>query len=192
MERSESKYFITAEKMDKAFIELLGETCFEFITVKEICRRAGVNRSTFYLHYETIGDLLSESMDYLDRQFFAYFADDGKELVKRIPEMKPEELNFINAHFLVPYLNYVKDNRKVFQATLAHPEAFHADVRYRKLYEHIVNPIMERFHLPEEKRKYYIAFFLNGMISVINEWVRKDCKENTEVIAAIIEELVHR
>ena len=25
----------------------------EYITVKEICETAGVNRSTFYLHYET-------------------------------------------------------------------------------------------------------------------------------------------
>ncbi len=41
--------------MDKAFLDLLQRKDFSFITVKEICEKAGVNRSTFYLHYETVG-----------------------------------------------------------------------------------------------------------------------------------------
>ena len=51
MNRSESKYFATAARMDEAFLELLEEKDFAYITVKEICEKAGVNRSTFYLHY---------------------------------------------------------------------------------------------------------------------------------------------
>ncbi len=50
MNKSESKYFNTALKMDEALIDLLKEKELEFITVKEICERAGVNRSTFYFH----------------------------------------------------------------------------------------------------------------------------------------------
>lgn len=33
--------------MDEALILLLEDKDFEYITVKEICRKAGVNRSTF-------------------------------------------------------------------------------------------------------------------------------------------------
>lgn len=40
------------------------------------CEKAGVNRSTFYLHYETLGDLLSESVEYVNEQFFAYMKQD--------------------------------------------------------------------------------------------------------------------
>lgn len=190
MDRSESKYFITAAKMDEAFIELLGEKCFEYITVKEICGRAGVNRTTFYLHYETVNDLLRESMEYLDRQFFSYFEENGEEFVKKIPEMQLTELNFVNAHFLIPYLNYIKDNIRVFQTTLSHPDVLQADVRYRNLYEYIADPVMNKFNVPQEKRKFYNIFFINGMIAVINEWVRGDCRETSEEIAGIIEELV--
>ena len=49
MNKSESKYFNTALRLDEALIELLEEKDLEYITVKEICQRAGVNRSTFYL-----------------------------------------------------------------------------------------------------------------------------------------------
>ena len=62
MNKSESKYFNTASKMDEAFLDLLSKKDFAYITVKEICDKAGVNRSTFYLHYETVADLLSESI----------------------------------------------------------------------------------------------------------------------------------
>ena len=43
MNRSESKYFATAARMDEAFLELLEKKDFTYITVKEICEKAGVN-----------------------------------------------------------------------------------------------------------------------------------------------------
>lgn len=69
MKKLESKYFNTAVRMDRAFLELLEKKDMEYITVKEICEAAGVNRSTFYLHYETIDDLLAESVQYMNQQF---------------------------------------------------------------------------------------------------------------------------
>ena len=61
MNKNESKYFNTAIKMDEALISLLEKKEFEYITIKEICIEAGVNRSTFYLHYENTSDLLKET-----------------------------------------------------------------------------------------------------------------------------------
>ena len=73
MNKSESKYFNTATKMDLALISLLKKKSFDYITVSEICETAGVNRSTFYLHYETVGDLLDETAKYLLNDFFRIF-----------------------------------------------------------------------------------------------------------------------
>ena len=61
MNKSESKYFNTALSMDNALIALLEVKDLEYITVKEICETDGVNRSTFYLHYETLADLVNEA-----------------------------------------------------------------------------------------------------------------------------------
>ena len=74
MNKNESKYFNTATKMDLALISLLKKKPFEYITVSEICETAGVNRSTFYLHYETIADLLNETTRYLLDGFLSYFS----------------------------------------------------------------------------------------------------------------------
>lgn len=66
MNKSESKYFHTALRMNEALISLLEKKDLEFITVKEICETAGVNRSTFYLHYETISDLMNETVEMVE------------------------------------------------------------------------------------------------------------------------------
>ena len=42
MNKNESKYFNTAIKMDEALISLLEKKDFAYITVKEICDKAGV------------------------------------------------------------------------------------------------------------------------------------------------------
>lgn len=63
MNRFETKYSNSARAMDEALIYLLNDKDYDYITIKEICKKAGVNRSTFYLHYENIDDLLKESVD---------------------------------------------------------------------------------------------------------------------------------
>lgn len=69
MNKSESKYFNTAVLMDEALLQLLQKKDFDYITIKEICIKAGVNRSTFYLHYENLNDLLEESLTYIYSKF---------------------------------------------------------------------------------------------------------------------------
>ena len=62
MNKSESKYYNTALLMNEALLLLLEKKEYDFITVKEICEKAGVNRSTFYFHYVSIDDLLFETI----------------------------------------------------------------------------------------------------------------------------------
>lgn len=70
MNKSESKYYNTACLMDDALLLLIEKKDFKYITVKEICDKAGVNRSTFYLHYETMTDLLEETSQYVLKNFY--------------------------------------------------------------------------------------------------------------------------
>ena len=69
MNKSESKYYNTALLMDEALLSLLENKEYEFITVTEICEKAGVNRSTFYLHYQNIDDLLYETIEMINKRF---------------------------------------------------------------------------------------------------------------------------
>ena len=73
MNKSESKYFNTALLMDEALLLLLENKEFEYITIKEICQKAGVNRSTFYLHYQNTNELLAETIEMINKKFYESF-----------------------------------------------------------------------------------------------------------------------
>lgn len=83
MNKNQSKYFNTAVKMDKALIALLEKKDFEYITIKEVCQTAGVNRSTFYLHYDNTNDLLQETTRYISDGFLDYFTVDEKNISQK-------------------------------------------------------------------------------------------------------------
>lgn len=92
MNKSESKYFHTALRMNEALISLLEKKDLEFITVKEICETAGVNRSTFYLHYETISDLMNETVEMVDKRFLSYFSQRERDVLSEMNGADLKEL----------------------------------------------------------------------------------------------------
>lgn len=186
MNKSESKYFNTAVKMDKAFLSLLEKKDFEYISIKEVCEHAGVNRSTFYLHYETTRDLLGETLEYINSQFLGYFKADAAATIDKISNGNLEEFVFITPGYLNPYLKFIKDYKNLFAAALTRPESFDTNTAFQKMSEHLFNPVMERFCFPREERNYVLLFYIKGIMGIVTEWLRKDCTEPIEDIAGII------
>ena len=186
MNKSESKYFNTAKKMDKALISLLEEKSFEYITVSEICKRANVNRSTFYLHYENTVDLLDETARFLLDDFMAYFNVDVKNITNKIKESSLDELNFISNEYLQPYLTYIEDNKSVFSTVLLHSVPFGFNEIFQRLYENVFNPILERYNYPNADRKYAMMFYLNGITAVVTEWLKDGCEKTIGEVSQII------
>lgn len=186
MNKSESKYFNTAKKMDKALIFLLEEKPFEYITVSEICQRAEVNRSTFYLHYENTVDLLNETAKFLLDDFSSYFSIDAENMISNFDKRALDELNFISDKYLHPYLSYIKDNERVFSTVLAHSISFRFNEIFQRLYENVFNPILERYNYPSADRKYAMMFYLNGITAIVTEWLKDGCEKTIEEVAQII------
>ena len=190
MNKSESKYFNTALRMDEALLALLEEKDLEYITVKEICQRAGVNRSTFYLHYETIADLVNEALEQVDRRFLSYFPRREEDLLGQLHGRDREELILVTRGYLLPYLRFIQDNKKVYRAAFRNPAGMGANVRYLTLKQQVLGPILDRFEIPAAQHSYYIAYYVEGIAAILKEWLRRDCAEEVELIAGIIESCV--
>ena len=192
MNKSESKYFNTASKMDEAFLDLLSKKDFAYITVKEICDKAGVNRYTFYLHYETVADLLSESIEYMNGQFLDYIRPDSQEIVKRLKDCSLDELYFITPEYLNPYLNYIKDNKRLFKTATENAGTLRLDETYNRMFDAVFTPILERFQVPPQDRQYIMAFYIRGLIAIITEWIKQGCTDSVEHIISVIRQCVMR
>lgn len=186
MNKSESKYFNTAIKMDLALISLLKKKPFDYITVSEICEEAGVNRSTFYLHYETIGDLLAETTRYLLDDFLTYFSTDAKAIALNLADCELNDLIFICDKYLSPYLSYVKDHKEIFGTALLYNQTLGFEDVYKRMFDNIFNPILERFNYPSGNRQYVMMYYLNGINAIILEWLRNGCDKSIQEISEII------
>ena len=185
LNKSESKYYNTASLMDEALILLLEKKEYSFITVKEICEKAGVNRSTFYLHYETIDDLLSECIEYVGNKINKKFSNKviNKQVIK---DSKLEDLLLITPEYLLPYLEFLKENKAIYKIAYSQPNVFKEQYVVNHLHKNIFEPILNRFLVPKNEQKYMMSFYLSGMGALMIEWIKNDCKEDIQTIINIL------
>jgi len=186
MNKSRSKYFNTATKMNLALISLLKKKPFDYITVSEICEMAGVNRSTFYLHYETVGDLLDETTRYLLDDFLSYYSTNTQSIAFNLMECELNDLVFTCDKYMSPYLSYIKDHKEVFGTALLHKKTLGLEDVYDRMFKGIFNPILERFHYSPNNRQYVMMYYLNGINAIVLEWIRNGCDKSIQEISEII------
>ena len=180
MNKQDSKYFNTASYMDEALLVLLEKKDYDFITVKEVCQTAGVNRSTFYLHYEKMDDLLEETVSYVNNKFM-----DKLSLIGEVQD--PTKVILTTDKYLRPYLSFIKENKKIYRLMHDKPYLFHIDKITNRLYKDIFDIALTNFKVKEEEKKYIFSFYTEGVIGIIKRWLEEDCNDEIDLIISIIE-----
>ncbi len=180
MEKGKSKYHNTALLMNQALLILLEKKDLEYITIKEICLKAGVNRSTFYLHYENINDLFNETVENLNNDFLQSFKSEN------VNTQKPEDLVFIKKEFIVPYLEFVKKNKKVMKIAHSKPLLFNNEKIYNNIKKEICLPAVNKHHVPKDEQSYLIEFYTKGVSSIVNLWLNNECVDPIDNIVNVI------
>lgn len=153
------------EKIEKAFIELLQNYDIKEITVSDIIKNTGLNRSTFYANYVDIFDLADKTRKKLEDDFSNLFSDydyfnERTGALKMFTHIKENQI-FYKTYFKLCY-----DNK--------HLISIYDTKRAEK--EHINNNI-----------KYHIEFFRNGLNAIIKMWLEDGCKESPEDMAEVLE-----
>ena len=67
----------TRERLKEALLRLLARRDILDVTVSRLCQEAGVNRSTFYSHYDSIGDLMEEMEQEIGANLIGRFREDN-------------------------------------------------------------------------------------------------------------------
>ncbi len=186
MNKSESKYYNTSLLMNQALIELLNKKDYEFLSIKEICKKAGVNRSTFYLHYDNIDDLLYETIENLNKNFYSCFGEENKDFATKINDKQKEDLILITPKYLLPYLKHVKENKVVYQVSAKHPTLMKSIEKYSFLQNKILYPIFDIYNIDKNERKYICAYYISGVYAIVDEWIKGGCKDDENMICELI------
>lgn len=175
--------------MQSALVSLLDKKDFELITIKEICETAGVNRSTFYLHYDNVNDLLTETVEALYKDFFDRFGQEGAEETN-IDDKSKDELFLVTPKYLMPYLEFVEENRKLFHLMYEKGEMMGAEQMYAAWFRDIFGPILTKFGVSEKEQPLIMIFYLKGLTGVVVEWVKHDCAESKDEIISVIQKCI--
>ena len=68
----------TENRIKYVFLNLLKEKDISRISVSDICRQAGIHRTTFYVHYKDVADLMEHLVTEMYQQVMGLFVEEGK------------------------------------------------------------------------------------------------------------------
>ena len=184
MNKSEAKFHNTAIKMDDALVVLLEQKDFRDISIQDICKEAGVNRSTFYSHYDNLYDLLKETQERAVSEFFETLGSAvGSPDISR---MTADELIFISPQYLVPYLTFVKKNRRLYEVYNT-SNAFPIGEMDKQLIENAFVPIYAKNGVTDKRIVEYMShYFISGVTAITMEWVKRECEDDILFICEVI------
>lgn len=174
MDKAEAKFANTAKKMDGALLALLEDKPFDAITVTDVCREAGVHRSTFYSHYGNTTDLLSEVKDATLAGFYASF------------DHLPREGGFLTREYLDAYLRFVESNERVFRVFLENLSLFDGRDILTGFEEDLASAPRKKNAQRERTSRYRLVFVASGITSIVSLWLESGCKEKRGELVDII------
>lgn len=174
--KNNQRYQETEKLIQNTLLSLAQDKDIHKVTVRAICEAAHINRSSFYLHYLDIHDLIYKM---------------GLEMMNDVGAMMRRSGSAID-FFLVPdnmvqMIAYVKEHHTFFDIYLTHYTAA-AGENFSLLWESAARPYMQKHYgsISEEERWYHFSFFKAGFISVLSEWIHRGCLETPEKLAEII------
>ena len=154
------------EKIERAFVKFLQTREIKDITVSDLIKETGLNRSTFYANYVDIFDLADKTRAKLETDFSNLFAEydyfnDRSGADKMFAHIKENQI-FYKTYFKLCY-----DDKHL--VSIYDPK--------RAQQEHMDTNI-----------KYHIEFFRNGLNAIIKLWLAGGCQESPEEMAAVLKQ----
>ncbi len=167
-EKENRRKVMTRQLLQLGLIECLQNKPLQKVTVKEICERADVNRSTFYLYYtdpsallrEMEADLLQQASIHLDQM------DSGESTRGYMKEL----------------LLFIKGKKELFVILLDTRDdpSFTSSFMEASL-QNLKKTLIIRGK--EEVQDYVYAFLLRGCLAMIRLWLDRNCDLPADLLA---------
>lgn len=169
---------LTVQALEQSFKELMRMNTFEKITISDITQRCGVNRQTFYYHFQDKYELLNHIYK------------------QEIIEPFTKELSFDNWNENLYHMFVTMQQDRIFykNAFLHSNEEFSAFLFQMAVmvFQDATNRLQLKLNrqITREDEAFISAFFAYGITGMILEWVRSGMKDTPQELAMRLEHLV--
>ena len=171
---------VTKMLIRKVFTELLKTKPVQSITVREICERTGINRSTFYNHYTDVYDLLEQ----IERDMLA-------ELGENLKTIEPED-DLMPISLFKGIFGFLMENSDMCVIMLGE----NGDKRFvYKMLEMGMENCLTTYsrYFPSASREQiedFYVFVSNGCIGLMSRWINAGMKKSPDELAATAKEIM--
>lgn len=164
--------------LKESLLEILQKKQLTLVTVKEICERADINRSTFYAHFNDQFDLLFQIEEELINDMISFL--EAYSTDKKIEVLETTEK-------LIEYFASQKETCLTLLSQNSHSS-----------FEQKVREVAEQFIMVNQKDnldiqsstfKYISAYIISGSIEVMKVWLENDMDTSPKEIASLITDL---
>lgn len=152
----------TREQLRNGLAELMEHKNIREITVKELVEKVDINRSTFYLHYSDIYDMLEKIENEL-----------AEEIQRSVQSHPVSPFNEASFPFIEDVFSILEANKKICRVLLG-PNGDMAFLHQIQsiLEEHSLRVLAEKFPDQMEDLKYAYAFCMSGCTGLIKTWLK--------------------
>ena len=166
----------TKAQLREGLAHLMLEKSIKEITVKELVDKVDINRSTFYLHYADIYQMLQQ------------IEEEALENITHILEDYPVDFsnNESTLEFVTKFFAILDSDKDLCRALLGP----HGDMAFVEQIENLLAGIFLK-HLPgtfpknDSNLKYAYAFILNGCVGLIKTWLSQPVQESPAHMAEL-------
>lgn len=141
----------------EALLSLLTTHAWDDLSIQEICACADVGRSTFYLHFDSKDDLLSESLNDLRDTLIAARAIGTAQL-------RPFA-------FLPGLLTHMEENRLVFRNIVGRRSGYGVERRFREMVFQLLEKDLAKRNLTSYQRQMEACYLAGGIVDLMAWWV---------------------
>lgn len=160
----------TKKALSTALKTLLAHNELDSITVKDVVNECGVNRQTFYYHFQDIYDLLEWT-----------FISDSRESIGDFSSLSNWHTSFLNI------CQYALENKNIIKNS-------YSSFYHRPFLNFILESIFDVFKLAvenvssdmdvgEEDKTFIARFYRDAVVGVLVGWIRDGMREEPEIMA---------
>lgn len=162
----------TQRELHEALVSLIIERGWDRVSVQEICDRADVGRSTFYLHFADKDELLLEGFEGL------YASMDA------VRSTAKGRFAFAEALF-----EHAQDHLRVFRAVVGKRSGQVVLRRFRDVVVRLVEADLQSLRLGEDERATVARYIGGGLVEMMTTWLDRPSRTDAKTVAATFVQL---
>ena len=178
--KSDQRVIITKMMLKEALLKLLHTRQLNKITITDLCRESGINRATFYRHYEEPKDILNEIR-------YSIFED-----IKNIE--KQSNINSSEDQLLEQVCQHFFENRELLNILFKYRNDEDFVLLINEICRQRIPHLRKLGYMKDyddESLKLSTCYFAGGIYYILRQWLSEPIEKSPKEIARIIQNVLN-